>query len=99
MIRLTDFWGNKTHFGYILSEPITDTTHAHMQKSDGTQPVSTLKAKERLHASLACFCCLQDRSGRVGKMKKEGKREMGFWSEKTPMRTFPSAYCSYLFYN
>lgn len=32
MIRLTDFWWNKTHFGYVLSEPITDTTHAYMQK-------------------------------------------------------------------
>lgn len=42
-------------FDHNLSEPITDTTHVYMQKSNGTFPVKAQKAKERLHTSLLAF--------------------------------------------
>ena len=46
-------------FDHNLSEPITDTTHVYMQKSNGTFPVKALKAKERhhTHLSLAFAAC------------------------------------------
>ena len=42
-------------FDHNLSEPITDTTHVYMQKSNGTFPVKAQKAKERLHTPPLAF--------------------------------------------
>ena len=57
-------------FNNNLSEPITDTTHVYIQKSNGLFPVSSTESKgETSHTSLPCFCCLQDRSGRAGEEK------------------------------
>ena len=38
-----------------LSEPITDTTHVYIQKSNGTFPVKAQKARERIQTLLRCF--------------------------------------------
>lgn len=52
-------------FDHNLSEPITDTTHVYMQKSNGTFPVKAQKTKERLHTPPLGFCYLRERNGRA----------------------------------
>ena len=42
-------------FDHNLSESIITTTHAYIQKSNGTFPVKALKARERLHTHPLAF--------------------------------------------